>query len=119
MGPAERRIQIIKILCRRRFATMDNLASELGVSSRTIFRDINILSLTEPIFTQKGRYGGGIYIDGSYVMNRMYMSEHELFVLNKLKKIAENQEICILSLNEKKVLYSIIELYTKPYRRKE
>ena len=41
---AERRSEIMKILCRRRSETVKNLAFELGVSERTIRRDIEILS---------------------------------------------------------------------------
>ena len=57
MGTAERRYEIMKTLCRRRYETMSNLASELGVSVRTVQRDIEILSGTEPIYTQSGKYG--------------------------------------------------------------
>ncbi|MBE5922691.1 MAG: DeoR family transcriptional regulator [Lachnospiraceae bacterium] len=78
MGTAERRNEILRILCRRRHETIDNLASEFGVSYRTIRRDIEILSLTEPIITRYGRYAGGVYImDGYYGLHK-YCS-HVLF----------------------------------------
>lgn len=35
---------------------------EFEVSERTISRDIEELSLTKPIYTKSGRYGGGVYI---------------------------------------------------------
>ena len=54
MGTAERRYEIMKILCRRRYETIRNLASEFGVSMRTVQRDIEALSRTEPIYTQLG-----------------------------------------------------------------
>ena len=60
MGTAERRRQMMLLLCRRRHETMRNLASEFGVSERTIRRDVEALSCTEPIYTQPGRYGGGV-----------------------------------------------------------
>ena len=56
---AERRIAILKLICRRRFETIANLAYEFDVSERTIRRDIEFLMRTEPIYTQPGRYGGG------------------------------------------------------------
>lgn len=59
MGTAERRLEILKILCRRRHKTMRNLASEFGVSVRTVKRDIEVLSITEPVYTRFGKYGGG------------------------------------------------------------
>lgn len=78
MGTAERRYEIMKLLCRRRHETIRNLASEFGVSMRTIQRDIETLSRTEPIYTQFGKYGGGVYIVEGYSLDRMYMNEQEL-----------------------------------------
>ena len=43
MGTAERRSRILRALCRRRHDTMTNLATEFGVSVRTIMRDIDAL----------------------------------------------------------------------------
>lgn len=83
METAERRNEIMNILCRRRHEIIRNLAFEFGVSERTIRRDIEILSLTEPIYTQTGRYGGGVYVVESYAVNRMYMSESESVILQK------------------------------------
>ena len=54
MGTAERRAEIMRILCRRRHETISNLAEEFGVSTRTIQRDVEVLSITEPIYTQYG-----------------------------------------------------------------
>ena len=65
-GTAERRSEIMKLLCRRRSETIRNLAFEFEVSERTIRRDIEILSLNEPIYTQVGRYGGGVYVEEGY-----------------------------------------------------
>lgn len=67
MGTAERRHAILRVLCRRRHETLANLAAEFGVSERTIRRDIEILSLTEPLYTQPGRYGGGVYVTDGYL----------------------------------------------------
>lgn len=39
MGTAERRTEIMRVLCRRRHETISNLADEFGVSTRTILRD--------------------------------------------------------------------------------
>lgn len=62
MESAERRNKIIKTLCQRGHETVANLAYEFSVSERTIRRDIETLSESEPIYTQNGRYGGGIYV---------------------------------------------------------
>lgn len=39
---------------------MNNLAFEFGVSIRTIRNDIDTLSLSYPLETVRGRYGGGV-----------------------------------------------------------
>ena len=113
MGTAERRYEIMKILCRRRYETIRNLASEFGVSMRTVQRDIGVLSGTEPIYTQFGKYGGGVYIVEGYSMDRMYMNEQELNVLQKLYIAADEQD-SLLTDYEKSLLRSLISQYSKP-----
>lgn len=119
MGTAERRLEIMRVLCRRRHETVSNLAEEFGVSTRTILRDIEVLSATEPIYTQCGRFGGGIFVTDDYAMSRMYMSEAELSVLRKLAAFAETKSICVLKKDEYRVLKNIILQYTKTNIRKE
>ena len=114
LGTAERRNEIMKTLCRRRYETISNLASEFGVSERTIRRDIEALSLSEPIYTQTGRHCGGVYVVEGYSMERMYMSQIELDLLHKLLGLADQQASCILSAEEKKLLQSIILQYERP-----
>lgn len=116
MGTAERRAEIMRILCRRRHETISNLAEELGVSTRTIQRDVEILSITEAIYTQCGRYDGGIYVLDDYVMDRMYMTEGELSVLHKLEDFAKSKSVCDLNQDELKMLNRIISQYTKPQK---
>lgn len=112
MGTAERRYEIMKLLCRRRHDTICNLASEFGVSTRTIQRDIEILSTTEPIFTLPGKHGG-IYVVEGYSIDRMYMTKAELDVLQKLY-IAADENAKLLTTDEKALLSFIISQYSKP-----
>ena len=113
MGTAERRYEIMKKLCRRRYETIRNLASEFGVSMRTVQRDIEVLSGTEPIYTQFGKYGGGVYVVEGYSMDRMYMKDSELDVLQKLYIAADKYED-LLTIDEKNLLQSLISQYSKP-----
>ncbi|MBQ9416827.1 MAG: HTH domain-containing protein [Clostridia bacterium] len=113
MGTAERRYEIMIILCRRRHETIRNLASEFAVSIRTIQRDIETLRRTEPIYTQFGKYTGGVYVVGGYSMDRMYMKEQELDVLRKLYIAAEEQS-SLLTDDEKSLLRSLISQFSKP-----
>ena len=58
MSAGERQREIIRILLGRRFETMQNLARELGVSDRTVRRDVLILTTDYPLETVLGKYGG-------------------------------------------------------------
>lgn len=75
MRVAERRREIMNKLCLRRYDAVSNLAVEFGVSERTIRRDIDILSATEPIYTQPGRYSGGVYVVEGYYINNKYNND--------------------------------------------
>ena len=70
-GKSERLIQILKIISKRRFVKIDELADELAVSRRTIERDISVLSydLEYTIYTDTGTYGG------VYAMEHWYYDE--------------------------------------------
>lgn len=121
METAERRFKILKLLCRRRYETIENLSEIFGVSERTIRRDLDALSLTEPIYTQQGRYGGGVYVTDNYYMDRMYLHDRELNVMCKLLSAAENGAVCRLNEDELSVLKDFISEYKKPgadYARK-
>lgn len=118
MGIAERRVEIMRILYRRRYEKISNLAQEFGVSERTILRDIESLSITEPIYTQCGKYGG-VYVMDEYNINRMYMKDEEIEVLHKLLSSIENKAGCDLDDKECNILKNIISQYTKPKYRKE
>ena len=87
---------------------------EFEVSERTIRRDIEILSYTEPIYTQTGRHAGGVYVVEGYHMDRMYMSEEEIAVLQKIKDTAYQNNSGLLLPGEAKTLERIICSYAKP-----
>lgn len=113
MGTIERRNAILKALCRRRYETISNLATEFDVSERTIRRDIDALSCTEPVYTQPGRYGG-VYVMDEYRMDRMYMSEEETYVLCKIRDTQDAQSTGVLLPGEYAILERIICAYAKP-----
>ena len=117
METAERRYEMLKILCRRRNETTKNLAAEFGVSERTVRRDIYILSLSEPIYTQPGR-NGGIYVVDSYYWDRMYMSDEQIGLLQKLLSISLTNGSKLLNADEISLLKKIISEYSKPEGKK-
>ena len=114
MGTADRRSAILKILCSRRYEKMSNLAEELGVSERTIRRDIEVLSYTEPIYTRQGRYDGGVYVLDGYYNKKTYFSEEEGSFIRKVYKAVSSSGTYQFSFDEVRMLEKILKTYAKP-----
>ena len=73
---------------------------------RTIRRDLEILSISFPIFTVQGK-GGGVFMMESYKLVMIYLTDKQLELLNKLYLLLTEQE-------EKKTMDSIISTYKNP-----
>jgi len=72
-----RLFEIIYLLLNKKGTTAKELAEYFGVSCRTIYRDVDTLSLTGiPIYTEKGK-GGGISLLPDFVLNKSILSEQE------------------------------------------
>lgn len=69
MSGRDRRAEIMDILLDKRHCSLRGLANFFKVSYRTIIRDITYLSLTVPVYTTIGRYGG-VYIPDEYTARR-------------------------------------------------
>lgn len=110
----ERRAALLKVLCRRRHETVSHLATEFGVSERTVRRDIEALSHTEPIYTQTGRYGGGVYVTENYYMDRIYMGEAEITLLAKILRYNKMNQAYMLTDEDTRIMQKILTDYTKP-----
>ena len=73
----DRLIQIVFLLLSHEHRTAKQLAGELCVSTRTIYRDINILSIAGiPITSQKG-YGGGLSLLQGFSLDKSYFTQAE------------------------------------------
>jgi len=72
-----RLFEIIYILLNKQSITAKELAEHFGVSQRTIYRDVDTLSLAHvPIYTEKGKHGG-ISLLPDFVLNKSILSEQE------------------------------------------
>ena len=91
MKPSERRQKIIELLCQRRHETMKNLASEFGVSIRTIYYDIVELSTLYPILTIQGKYGG-VYMREGYFLGKKYLSLIQQELLERLVEYLDGSD---------------------------
>ena len=102
MNTADRRMEIINILVVRRHTTTRELAEEFGVTTRTIRHDIQALSPTFPIYTQRGG-AGGIFIGEDY---KPYLNSLTKKELKNLLEIYEQMEGI-----HKEVLFQVIHKY--------
>ena len=93
MGGAERRQLILDLLCQRRRETTSNLAEELGVSERTIRRDVEMLTLRYPIETVCGRYGGGVRMADWYKQDRRRLTPRQTALLRRLAAGLQGEDL--------------------------
>ncbi|MCL2492016.1 MAG: YafY family transcriptional regulator [Coriobacteriia bacterium] len=72
-----RLLETVTLLLNRRTVTAKELADRFGVSTRTIYRDIEVLSSAGvPVYTSKGS-GGGISLLEDYTLNKTMLSKNE------------------------------------------
>lgn len=114
MDAAERRRELLRVLCNRRHETVSSLAEMFGVSPRTVLRDVEAVSLVAPIYTRQGRHGGGVYLVDGYVPERLYLAPDELSLLASLLNRADTQP-GFLCPDERRELLALISRYTCPY----
>ena len=98
---SERLFEIVFILLNKKRTTAQELAKRFGVSVRTIYRDMDILSSAGiPVYTMQGT-GGGIFIDESYTINKSILTKEEqekiLLALQCLSPIDEIHTESILN----------------------
>ena len=81
-----RLLEIIYILLSQKIVTARELSERFGVSQRTIYRDIDILSMAGiPVYSEKGK-GGGTGLLPEFVLNKSILSEQEqIEILSALK----------------------------------
>ena len=84
----DRRQAIMEALSDRRFETLENLATEFGVTTRTIQNDITVLGCSVPIYTVQGN-GGGIRV--AYAVKTTTVSE----LISGMERIHMPKEVTI------------------------
>ena len=109
-SPSERRMSIIETLSERRSDSIDNLAFEFGVSRRTMRNDIEILSLSFPLYTIPGPRGG-VFVEEGFRLGKRYLSNEQTELLMKL--------LPTLSDNDATVMKSILQEFGIPERKKK
>ena len=89
---SSRLFEIIYILLNKDRVTARELAERFEVSARTIYRDIDTISLAGiPVYTEKGK-GGGISLLPDFVLNKSLLSEEEQSeILSALQGLSQIQ----------------------------
>ena len=84
-----RLFEIIYVLLHKEKVSSQELAEQLGVSRRTIIRDIDVLSSAGiPVYTERGK-GGGIRLLPDFVLSKSLLDEKEQNeILNALQGLA-------------------------------
>lgn len=103
MSMLERLISIIYILMNKGTVTAGELAARFEVSTRTIYRDIEALSIAGiPVYCKKGK-NGGISLTEEFVLNKMLITKEEqqeilaaLVGLQETEAVEDNREQEIL-----------------------
>ncbi len=83
MNPWERQQKLLEVLCLRRYDTLGNLAHEFNVSTRTIRKDILVLTCSYPIETVRGSHGG-IRVAEWFRLGRRKLNFDEITFLRRL-----------------------------------
>lgn len=84
-----RLVEIITVLLNKKTVTASELAERFGVSVRTIYRDIDVLSSSGvPVYTTQG-INGGVSLMEDYTVNKAMLSDNDknsiLFALQSLQ----------------------------------
>lgn len=93
----ERRQKLLEILSVRRQETMENLAQELQVTTRTIWNDIEALTLAYPLETVRGRYGGGVRVADGYYVGRKYLKPSQQELLKRLSEQLDGEDLATMN----------------------
>ena len=99
-----RLFEIVQILLTEKKVTAEKLAHHFEVSKRTIYRDIETLTLAQiPVYSEKGRYGG-IGLIKNFTIDKSFLSQNEqneiLFALQSLNAVQDSKNnITLTKLN--------------------
>ena len=95
---ADRLFQIVYLLLEQERMTAEELAAQLGVSVRTVYRDVDALSAAGvPVCTTQGK-GGGVALMEGYVLDESAFSrEEQRLLLSALREFPQQNEEQVLT----------------------
>lgn len=95
----ERLIYILLALLNKRKITAKEIAERFEISTRTVYRDMDALSLAGiPVYSERGDKGG-FYIPDDYKMDSSFFTEEEKqFIINMSQNVAKLLAVQVLTI---------------------
>lgn len=97
MTRAERRDEILRVLYTRRRESVANLATEFGVSVRTIKYDVEALMCLHPIETVRGRYGGCVKVLDWFFPTKTRLCAEQIALLKRVVESLSADDLIVLN----------------------
>lgn len=113
---AERRSRLIGLLRSEEHWKTSDLREHLGVSQRTLMRELaELRNAGYPIESDRGR-GGGIRLDGRWGIERLNLSHHEVVELVLALAIVESLQSPLLTSNLKAIKQKLFQAFPQKQR---
>lgn len=112
----ERRDRLIGLLRSETYWKTSELREQLGISQRTLMRELAELKRAGyPIESERGR-GGGIRLNGRWGVNRLQLSHHEVVELILSLAIMESMQSPLLTRNLKAIKQKLFQAFPQEQR---
>lgn len=113
---AARRDQLLGLLRAEEFWTTQQLRTQLGVSQRTLMRELaGLRDAGYPIEADRGR-GGGVRLDGRWGIERLNLTHQEVIELILSLAIIENLHSPLLTGNLKAIKQKLFQVFPQKQR---
>ena len=97
MNMYERQSAILNLLFRDRYTTEKELAAMLGVSERTIRKDIAAIVCKLPVKTVRGRYNSGVWLEDWFIPDANKLSSKQENLLTRLRIPLTGEDLIVMN----------------------
>ena len=114
MESFKRRIELMRFLCRKRQTTLTEISNYFGVTVRTAQRDLLAINEYIQFYTKPGRYEGGIFVVDNFGLDKFYLPNEEILILQKILDQSDYFPSTIWLPSDSHMLLNMITKYTAP-----
>ena len=112
-----RREQLLGLLRSSDYWTTSELSVQLGISHRTLMRDLSELrSAGYPIESERGR-GGGVRLNGRWGIERLQLNHHEVIEMILAVSVVEGLKSPLFGRHLKSIRQKIASIFPEPQRK--